>query len=189
MRACLKSVLSLCLSRLLRYSMVAYETYASALITKGHGHPLWEPDPGDYPGVELGDVGFIDEGGFIRLFNASAGNDDPRNHFGLPQGHSRLLTGRIKRRTPLPKEPRYIASKGIQSTGVDLSITAGQVIHMFTGRYCRFLTRNLSPQGVRASRRWCQLRMFPEARWIADFGRSSLSRRRCRAKTILQVHH
>ena len=115
--------------------MVAYETYASALITKGHGHALWEPDPGDYPGVELGDVGFIDEGGFIRLFNASAGDNDPRNRFGLPQGHSHLPIGHIKRRTPLPKEPRYIASKGIQSTGVDLSITAGHVIRLFTNSY------------------------------------------------------
>jgi hypothetical protein len=122
--------------------MVAYETYANALITKGHGHPLWEPDPGSDPGVELGDVGFIDEGGFIRLFNASAGSDDPRNDLGLPLGHSPLPIGRIKRRTPLPKKPRYIASKGIQSTGTDLRITAGQVVRSFTHQYSEFLTMN-----------------------------------------------
>jgi hypothetical protein len=112
--------------------MVAYETYANALITKGHGHPLWEPDPGDDPDVELGDVGYIHDGRFIRLFNASAGSDDPRNYLGLPQGHSPLPVGRTTRRTPLPKEPHYIASEGIQSTGADLSITAGQVIRSFT---------------------------------------------------------
>jgi len=121
--------------------MVAYETYANALITKGHGHPLWEPDPGGDPGVELGDVGYIHDGRFVTLFNASAGSDDPRNHR-LPQGHSLLPIGRMIHRTPLPKEPRYVASKGIKSTGADLSITAGQVVRSFTHQYSEFLTMN-----------------------------------------------
>ena len=35
------------------------------------GHALWEPDPGGiYDSVEVGDVGFIREGYFCRLFNA-----------------------------------------------------------------------------------------------------------------------
>jgi hypothetical protein len=36
-----------------------------------HGHALWEPDPGGlYNAVEVGDVGFIRDGCFYRLFNA-----------------------------------------------------------------------------------------------------------------------
>jgi hypothetical protein len=35
------------------------------------GHALWEPDPGGlYDSVAVGDVGFIREGYFCRLFNA-----------------------------------------------------------------------------------------------------------------------
>jgi hypothetical protein len=41
------------------------------------GHALWEPDPGNiYEAVDVGDVGFIREGIFYRLFNAL-----------LPKGH------------------------------------------------------------------------------------------------------
>ncbi|KAI0288769.1 hypothetical protein BC826DRAFT_1107508 [Russula brevipes] len=36
-----------------------------------HGHALWDPDPGGlYDTVQVGDVGFIREGYFCRLFNA-----------------------------------------------------------------------------------------------------------------------
>ncbi|KAI0288772.1 hypothetical protein BC826DRAFT_1036136 [Russula brevipes] len=36
-----------------------------------HGHALWDPDPGElYDAVQVGDVGFIREGYFCRLFNA-----------------------------------------------------------------------------------------------------------------------
>ena len=43
--------------------MVAYTTYAKALFPKGHGHPLWEPDPGEYAPVEIADVGYVSDGG------------------------------------------------------------------------------------------------------------------------------
>jgi hypothetical protein len=43
-----------------------------------HGHALWEPDPrGLYNAVEVGDVGFIRGGYFIRLFNALRPPDAP----------------------------------------------------------------------------------------------------------------
>src|SRR5579863_4180585 len=36
-----------------------------------HGYALWEPDPGgQYETVEVGDVGFIRSGYFLKLFNA-----------------------------------------------------------------------------------------------------------------------
>jgi hypothetical protein len=105
--------------------MVASETYANALVSQGYGHPLWEPDPGEYPPVELADVGYISDGGFIKLFNTSAGINDPSNSLGLPPGHNLLSIGRIQRRAPLPKAPEYISSEGVSEKGVDLSLTAG----------------------------------------------------------------
>jgi hypothetical protein len=46
----------------------------------GHGHALWEPDPGGlYEAVEVGDVGFIHRGYFYRLFNALRPPEAPPN--------------------------------------------------------------------------------------------------------------
>jgi hypothetical protein len=45
-----------------------------------HGHALWDPDPGGlYDSVEVGDVGFIRDGYFYRLFNALRPRDPPSN--------------------------------------------------------------------------------------------------------------
>jgi len=105
--------------------MVAYETYANALITKGHGRPLWEPDPGEYAPVELGDVGYLCKGAFIKLFNASKAIDDPSNRLGLPRGHHPLRVRDILRQTPLAKVPEYISSEGIRKKGAELAVKAG----------------------------------------------------------------
>ena len=45
------------------------------------GRPLWEPDPGGlYDAVQVGDVGFIRDGYFYRLFNALPPRDRPSDH-------------------------------------------------------------------------------------------------------------
>ncbi|KAH9967206.1 hypothetical protein BC827DRAFT_574250 [Russula dissimulans] len=50
------------------------------------GHALWEPNPGEpYSRVEVGDVGFVREGSFHRLFNALLSADDPSQKFGVPE--------------------------------------------------------------------------------------------------------
>ena len=114
-------------------SMVAYETYASALVTKGHGHPLWEPDPGPNTcAVELGDVGYLCEGAFVKLFNVSKDIHDERNRLGLPLGHTPLHIGDVRYRTPLLEAPEYISSEGVSGVGADVRITAGQVVIPFT---------------------------------------------------------
>ena len=76
-----------------------YDTYRDELgkAYPGFGHALWEPDPGDQslpdqnPPVEVGDVGFIRNGHFHRLFNAFL-PDDHASHgtFGVPEGHEPL---------------------------------------------------------------------------------------------------
>jgi hypothetical protein len=106
-------------------SMVAYETYANALIIKGHGYPLWEPNPGEFAPVELGDVGYLRNGAFVKLFNASKAIDDLSNRLGLPRGHHPLRIGDILRQTPLAKAPEYISSEGVRKKGAELAATAG----------------------------------------------------------------
>lgn len=44
-----------------------------------HGYALWDPGPGIEGPVGVGDVGFIREGRFFRLFNALLPSDHPSN--------------------------------------------------------------------------------------------------------------
>ena len=70
-----------------------YDTYREELgkAYPGFGHALWEPNPGDYPPVEVGDVGFIHAGTFHRLFNALQDGDHPSNKSrGVPEHHEQL---------------------------------------------------------------------------------------------------
>ncbi|THU88095.1 hypothetical protein K435DRAFT_821736 [Dendrothele bispora CBS 962.96] len=62
---------------------------------KGHGYPLWVPEPNDTllpeyrdDGVRIGDVGFVTpDGGFNFLFNICLENDHPINRWlGTPRG-------------------------------------------------------------------------------------------------------
>lgn len=112
--------------------MVAYETYANALITKGHGHPLWEPDPGEFAPVEIADVGHVLNGGFIKIFNASSDAPNLSNQFGLPPGFSPLPVGPIQCRAPLPKTPKYIFSEGVSEIGANIGLGSGSVLFRTT---------------------------------------------------------
>ena len=65
------------------------EVYASQLEDLVYGYPLWYPDgPDDADDIEIGDVGYIDEGAFIELFSAKYPADHPRNlRKQVPPGH------------------------------------------------------------------------------------------------------
>src|SRR5260221_1600875 len=58
-----------------------------------NGHALWEPSPGKlYSAVEVGDVGYIREGKFHRLFNALLPADHASHlNFGVPEYHEPLV--------------------------------------------------------------------------------------------------
>jgi hypothetical protein len=74
--------------------MAHYDIFRHHLMIKypGYGHALWEPSPEDsFPAVEVGDVGFIREGRFYRLFNVLLPADDPSHeNFGVPEYHQQL---------------------------------------------------------------------------------------------------
>jgi hypothetical protein len=55
-----------------------------------YGHALWDPNPGNlYPAVEVGDVGYIREGTFHRLFNVLLPAKHP-SHRRVPEYHEQL---------------------------------------------------------------------------------------------------
>ncbi|KAI0284834.1 hypothetical protein BC826DRAFT_973174 [Russula brevipes] len=74
--------------------MAHYDIFRQELAIQypGYGHALWEPSPGVlYPPVEIGDVGFIREGQFHRLFNALLPADHPSHqNFGVPEYYEPL---------------------------------------------------------------------------------------------------
>jgi hypothetical protein len=72
-----------------------YFVYRDELTSLFHGLPLWEPDPTNlYEEVSVGDVGFVREGCFIRMFNVLVPRDDPSNDsFGVPNDYHPLELG------------------------------------------------------------------------------------------------
>lgn len=60
--------------------------YRKCLLELGYGCPIYEPDPGRYEHVQIGDVGYVESrsGHFHRVFNAFYGAEAPINRFGIP---------------------------------------------------------------------------------------------------------
>ena len=75
--------------------MAHYDIFRHHLLTKypAYGHALWEPNPGGrYPAVAVGDVGFIEEGQFHRLFNVLLNPNHPsHNIYGVPEENEQLI--------------------------------------------------------------------------------------------------
>ncbi|KAI9450590.1 hypothetical protein F5148DRAFT_585705 [Russula earlei] len=75
-------------------SHLPYDTFRETLAIRypNCGHALWEPSSGGlYDSVEVGDVGFIREGCFHRLFNVFLPKEHPsHSNFGVPEDHQQL---------------------------------------------------------------------------------------------------
>lgn len=68
--------------------------YQLALKYPSYGHALWDPNPGALePRVQVGDVGFIREGKFHRLFSAMLPENHPsHSRLGVPEYHEQLTS-------------------------------------------------------------------------------------------------
>jgi len=97
--------------------------YADKLMPFGHGHPLWRPEPASYSygttEVMIGDVGYLHNGGFYRIFNTTLSKGHPTNSSCAPDGFEKLKfdEGDVR------KEENYIirgllASKGVMHASV-----------------------------------------------------------------------
>jgi hypothetical protein len=81
-----------------------FNIYQEQLTSLYHGLALWRPNPVEdiYDQVSIGDVGYISEGAFIRMFNVTLPWDDESNRkLGEPERYNPLtFTGtRIDRET------------------------------------------------------------------------------------------
>ena len=74
-----------------------FHTYREQLWSLYRGLALWEPNPGTlYDRVCIGDVGYVSEGAFIRMFNVRLPwNDDSNETFGIPDRYEPLNINHI----------------------------------------------------------------------------------------------
>jgi hypothetical protein len=75
-----------------------YNVYREQLTSLFHGHALWEPDPANiYAQVSVGDVGYVREGCFIRMFNVLLEWNDLSNcQLCEPEPYTRLDLGQFR---------------------------------------------------------------------------------------------
>ena len=103
--------------------MAQYITFREqiAIAHPTYGYALWESDPGEqYPPLAVGDVGFIREGKFRRLFNALL-SEDHQSHerFGVPGGHEPLQLTMLDHIDHVTLSPNDICSHGVSPYGRD----------------------------------------------------------------------
>ncbi|KAK0433773.1 hypothetical protein EV421DRAFT_1994059 [Armillaria borealis] len=111
-------------------SQRAPDIYASLMLPKGHGYPLWLPGPpSNLPnGTQIGNLGVLnDDGGFTYLFNVCKDASDSVNENRVPPGFEPLKDIR---------EPRYgelEVNSVISSSQVDLSIETHTALGVVSG--------------------------------------------------------
>jgi hypothetical protein len=74
------------------------DLYSRLLLPKGHGYPLFHPQPFDdlpmetrHVGTDIGDVGVVtSDGSFDAVFNIRFSARHPRNRFGVPEGFEQI---------------------------------------------------------------------------------------------------
>ena len=82
----------------------ASNIYQDQLTSLFHGIALWNPDPRNHNArVSIGDVGFLVEGAFIRMFNVMLPWNNPSNFFFFffltPNFYSARIQQKVQRRS------------------------------------------------------------------------------------------
>ncbi|PSS35524.1 hypothetical protein PHLCEN_2v1518 [Hermanssonia centrifuga] len=101
--------------------------YAEQLTSHSHGLPLWFPEPEvDKGEVQIGDVGWCHEGGFVRLFNVTEHHGWHPD--GLPEAFTPLVYhDRLNQMRESALEVGPITSTNVKTTKVEIhgSVQAG----------------------------------------------------------------
>ena len=110
--------------------MAHYDIFRHHLALKypAYGHALWDPSRGhSYPTpVEVGDVGFIREGKFHRLFNILLPAEDPSHkNYGVPEYHVQLSLRMEEHIIPSRLGPNNLCSARVTSQPVPRELAIG----------------------------------------------------------------
>lgn len=130
-----------------------YELFRQELARKYHiyGHALWDPNPGElYPPVEIGDVGYIREGKFHRIFNALLPEDHPTHaNFGTPEYHEPLQLPMVEHIDTVIIKPKHFCSAEVSVVSGGLNIFSSPRSLSFT--LSRSSLMSVQPRRFRAS--------------------------------------
>ena len=103
-----------------------YNIYAKQLLGMRQGYPLWHPEVERGQGLEIqvGDVGYLHEGTFIRFLNATLKADHPDHKmFGVPDGHQPFKVNRFLQREQANVIESHLCSRSVSSFGLEGSAT------------------------------------------------------------------
>ena len=103
----------------------AAQIYADELMSHHYGMPMWSPEPPDGGEVRVGDVGFLQDGAFCRLFNATPRDEGDDSPFDLPENFESIIIPQyLIRSTPnyLPQSP--ISSRTARKVDVTGELSA-----------------------------------------------------------------
>ncbi|PIL36332.1 transporter [Ganoderma sinense ZZ0214-1] len=99
-----------------------YNIYAKQLLAMRQGYPLWHPEIERERGLEIkvGDVGYLHEGAFIRIFNATLpGDHEDHEMFGVPHDHKPFKVNKFLRREQAGVIESHLCSRSVSSFGLE----------------------------------------------------------------------
>lgn len=102
----------------------AYNIYARQLLPRKHGYPLWLPEHTKFGEVQIGDVGYLRDGGFYRMFNAVS---TEKQNYGVPHEHAPFVIREYLLNHTKDAIKGNIVSKSVKS--YDISGGAGAYVH------------------------------------------------------------
>ena len=102
----------------------AWSIYAQQLFHHRYGYPLWMPEYDPRLGeVEIGDVGWINEGGFYPLFNTLKSIDEPQPRGVVPEGHESMNVSSL-----IISDPRQIVTQPLLCGGSIKQVKASATV-------------------------------------------------------------
>ena len=102
-----------------------WDIYAEQLLPVGYGHPLWLPEPSSRE-IELGDVGWLKEGGFHPLFNSMNASEDSINRErGVPSAFAMFNLQNLYISEDENLAQPIVYSKSIRTTDVSGNMGSG----------------------------------------------------------------
>ncbi|TBU25438.1 hypothetical protein BD311DRAFT_669637 [Dichomitus squalens] len=102
-----------------------WDIYADSLFHLGFGYPVWKPDPAPGCGeVDIGDVGWLENGEFHKLFNTTKAPDDPQPR-GIPDGYRTFDVERAFIHGPREEiQQSVLCSRSIERLDASAGLTA-----------------------------------------------------------------
>lgn len=102
----------------------AAEIYAAELSSRGHGLPLWVPEPTEAGEVLIGDVGYIRRGAFYRLFNVALQASHAVNRNSVPEGFTPLMYSSRAHHRIEDYVHGALCSRSVRSTGAQAGLSS-----------------------------------------------------------------